>query len=55
MTCPHCGSTATTGRSDCTELGYHRFRCHDCRRVFNERTGTPFNPDFRFKITQPDL
>ena len=43
MTCPHCESTATTERSDRTELGYHRFRCRDCGRVFNERTGTPFN------------
>jgi hypothetical protein len=37
MTCPHCESTATTGRSDRTELGYHRFR----GRVFNGRAGPP--------------
>jgi transposase-like protein len=43
MRCPHCRSTATTERSDRTEFGYRRFRCRDCRRVFNERTGTPFN------------
>ena len=43
MTCPHCESTATTGRADRTELGDHRFRCRDCGRVFNERTGTLFN------------
>jgi putative transposase len=43
MTCPHCESTATAERSDRTELGYRRFRCRDCQRVFNERTGTPFN------------
>jgi putative transposase len=43
MTCPHCESTATTRRADRTELGYHRFRCRDCGRVFHERTGTPFN------------
>src|SRR5919108_3576945 len=43
MTCPHCASTATTDRPDRTELGYRRFRCRDCSRVFNERTGTLFN------------
>jgi putative transposase len=43
MTCPHCGSTATTERPDRTELGYRRFRCRDCQRGFNERTGTPYN------------
>jgi transposase-like protein len=42
MTCPHCEATATTERSDRTELGYRRFRCRHYRRVFNERTGTPF-------------
>jgi hypothetical protein len=41
MTCPHCESTAITERLDRTELGYHRFRCRDCQRRFNERTGTP--------------
>ncbi len=34
MTCPHCESTATTQRSDRTELGYRRFHCRYCRRVF---------------------
>jgi hypothetical protein len=24
-------------------LGYRRFRCHTCKREFNERTGTRFN------------
>jgi putative transposase len=43
MRCPHCQSAATTERPDRTELGYRRFRCHDCQRGFNERTGTPFN------------
>lgn len=43
MTCPHCASTATTDRLDRTELGYRRVRCRACKRVFNERTGTPFN------------
>jgi transposase-like protein len=39
MTCPHCQSTATTERPDCTVWGYRRFRCRACRRGFNERTG----------------
>src|SRR5918992_3085529 len=43
MTCPHGASTAITDRPDRTELGYRRFRCRDCKRVFNERTGTLFN------------
>lgn len=42
MTCPYCESTATTERPERTELGYHRFRCRDCQREFNELTGTPF-------------
>jgi hypothetical protein len=40
---PYWASTATTDRPDHTELGYRRFRCRDCKRVFNERTGTLFN------------
>ncbi len=43
MTCSHCKSTAITERADRIELGYRRFRCLDCKRVCNERTGTPFN------------
>ena len=43
MKCPHCQSKKTTERSDRTELGYRRYRCKDCKRTFNERTGTPFN------------
>ena len=43
MPCPHCRSTATTGRKRRTALGYRRFSCRSCRRRFNERTGTPFN------------
>jgi putative transposase len=69
MTCPHCESTATTEHPDRTELGYRRFRCRDCRRGFNERTGTPFNRlqyptdvvclvvlwRFRYKLSVRDL
>ncbi len=43
MDCPHCGSAATTERSDRTVLGYRKFRCRHCDRGFNERTGTPYN------------
>ncbi len=43
MRCPHCASSATAERPDRTELGDQRFRCRDCQREFNERTGTPFN------------
>jgi putative transposase len=43
MTCPHCALSAAIDRPDRTELGYRHFRCRDCKRVFNERTGTPFN------------
>jgi len=35
MRCPHCRSSPTTKRSDRTELGYRRFRCRACQRVFN--------------------
>jgi putative transposase len=69
MTCPHCASSATTDRPDRTELGYRRFRCRDCTRVFNERTGTLFNRlqyptdvvslvilwRFRYKLSPRDL
>src|SRR2546421_1045485 len=43
MNCPHCASTATKEQTKQTSLGYCTFRCSDCRRTFNERTGTPFN------------
>ena len=43
MNCPHCSSCATTSLSKKTSLGYKVFRCRECRRVFNERTATPFN------------
>src|SRR5712692_1239085 len=43
MRCPHCESSATVERRERTELGYRRFRCRECRREFNERTGTRFN------------
>jgi hypothetical protein len=69
MTCPHCEATATTERVDRTKLGYRRFRCHDCSRVFHERTGTLFSRlqyptevvclvvcwRFRYKLSRRDL
>lgn len=65
----HCQSTATTEQAGRTELGYRRFRCRDCQRGFNERTGTPLNRlqyptdviclvvlwRFRYKLSQQDL
>jgi len=41
--CPHCAATATVAQLRRTALGYHTFRCGSCRRIFNERTGTPYN------------
>jgi transposase-like protein len=43
MDCPHCSSSCTTQRQRTTDLDYLVFRCKDCYRTFNERTGTPFN------------
>src|SRR4028118_461737 len=43
MACPNCASTTTNERSTRTQLGYRTFRCLRCRRIFNERSGTPFN------------
>ena len=43
MDCSHCSSSTTTRLSRKTALGYSVFRCTQCRRLSNERTGTPFN------------
>jgi transposase-like protein len=43
MDCLACGSTAVTERPERTARGYHRFRCHDCGKGFNERSGTLLN------------
>ena len=43
MRCPHCESADKRERRERTELGDQRFRCHTCKREFNERTGTHFN------------
>jgi putative transposase len=42
MSCPHCQSTLTRERAARTQLGCRTFHCQDCKRIFNERTGTPF-------------
>ena len=43
MTCPHCGSEETSRRRRRSSLGYRTSACRACHRIFNERTGTPFN------------
>ena len=43
MECVACGSTATTERRDRTAQGHRRFRCRDCGRQFNERSGSVLN------------
>ena len=43
MNCPHCAEAMTQKRAKKTKLGYMTFFCPNCRRTFNERTGTPFN------------
>jgi len=41
--CPHCGSEETSRRRRRSSLGYRTSACRSCHRIFNERTGTPFN------------
>ena len=43
MTCPHCASPRTKEQRKIIALGYRTFCYSDCRRTFNERTGTLFN------------
>ena len=43
MECVECGSAATSERRDRTAQGYRRFRCRDCGREFNERSGGVLN------------
>ncbi|MBD3886897.1 NmrA family NAD(P)-binding protein [Phormidium tenue FACHB-886] len=54
MNCPDCCSAHTTRLQRRTNLGYALFRCRDCHRTLNERTGTPFNfievPNICFQI-----
>jgi putative transposase len=43
MNCPHCHSSSTSEREGRTVHGFRRFRCRDCGRRYNERTGTVLN------------
>jgi transposase-like protein len=43
MDCVACGSAAVTERPERTARGYRRFRCCDCGKQYNERSGTPLN------------
>ena len=43
MECVACGSAATMERRDRIAQGYRRFRCRDCGRQFNERSGGVLN------------
>ena len=43
MPCPQCAAAETVEQSRRTTLGYRTFRCGHCQRIFNERTGTPYN------------
>ena len=43
LICPHCQSQRLQKLERTTDLGYLLFRCGDCGRKSNERTGTPFN------------
>ena len=69
MDCPSCSSNNTHECSSTTGLGYQKYRCRDCHRQYNERTGTPFNfieyPNevvmlavfyyYRFKVSLDDV
>lgn len=43
MTRPYCQAATTQDLRRVTAWGYPTFRCRPCRRMFNERTGAPFN------------
>lgn len=43
MDCVWCQSVAVTERAEVTARGYRRFRCRDCGRQFNERSGGVLN------------
>jgi putative transposase len=43
MECVDCGSATTSERRGRTAQGYRRFRCRDCGREFNERSGGLLN------------
>ena len=43
INCPHGQSANISQYEKRTSLGYRVFRCHCCKAMFNERTGTAFN------------
>ena len=43
MDCVACGSGAVTQRREPTARGYRRFRCRDCGKQYNERSGGVLN------------
>src|SRR5215212_8330612 len=43
MDCVACGSAAVTERPERTARGYRRFRCRDCGKQYNERSGGLLN------------
>ena len=43
MDCVACGSSAVTKRPDRTARGYRRFRCRECGKQYNERSGSLLN------------
>jgi putative transposase len=43
MECVACSGIAISERPERTARGYRRFRCRDCGKQFNERTGSPLN------------
>jgi len=43
MWCMGCGSAAVSERLERTAQGYRRFRCHACRKPFNERSDSVLN------------
>ena len=43
MRCPRCQSPAVKERPERTAQGYRRFRCPDCTKQFNERSGGRLN------------
>src|SRR3954454_17306219 len=43
MNCPHCQSSSTAEQEGRTVHGFRRFRCRECGRRYDERTGTVLN------------
>jgi hypothetical protein len=43
MDCVACGSAAVTERPERTARGYRRFRCRECGKQYNERSGGLLN------------